>query len=61
LSCYYTILNRPTFIEKITEVQRSVDPLLDQLQASEADKFVAHLYEACKQYQLLCERPNKGK
>ena len=34
--------------------------LLTQLQASEADKFVAHLYQARKQYRLVCERPNKG-
>jgi hypothetical protein len=34
--------------------------LLAQLQASEADKFVAHLYQARKQYRLVCERPNKG-
>jgi hypothetical protein len=25
-----------------------------------ADKFVAHLYQARKQYGLVCERPNKG-
>ena len=24
------------------------------------DKFVAHLYQARKQYRLVCERPNKG-
>ena len=34
--------------------------LLDQLQSSEHDKFVAHLYQARKQYRLVCERPNKG-
>ena len=33
--------------------------LLDQLQSSEHDKFVAHLYQARKQYRLVCERPNK--
>ena len=26
----------------------------------EAHKFVAHLYQARKQYRLVCERPNKG-
>jgi hypothetical protein len=26
----------------------------------ETDKFVAHLYQARKQYRLVCERPNKG-
>ena len=53
-------MNRATFIEKLTEVQRTAEQLLDQLQASEADKFVAHLYQARKQYRLVCERPNKG-
>ena len=47
-------------IEKLSEVQRNVQQLLDQLQASEQDKFVAHLYQARKQYRLVCERPNKG-
>jgi hypothetical protein len=31
-----------------------------QLQASEHDTFVSHLYQARKQYRLVCERPNKG-
>ena len=53
-------MNRTTFIEKLTEVQRTVEHLLAQLQASEHDKFVAHLYQARKQYRLICERPNKG-
>ena len=37
-----------------------VGQLLTQLQASEHDKFVAHLYQAGKQYRLVCDRPNKG-
>ena len=53
-------MNRTTFIEKLIELQRTVEQLLAQLQASEADKFVAHLYQARKQYRLVCERPNKG-
>ena len=53
-------MNRTTFIEKLIEVQRTVEQLLAQLQASEHDKFVAHLYQARKQYRLVCERPNKG-
>ena len=53
-------MNRATFIEKLTEVQRTVEQLLAQLQSSEADTFVAHLYQARKQYRLVCERPNKG-
>ena len=53
-------MNRATFIERLTEVQRTVEQLLSQLQSTEADKFVAHLYQARKQYRLVCERPNKG-
>jgi hypothetical protein len=53
-------MNRATFIERLTDVQRTVEQLLAQLQSSEADKFVAHLYQARKQYRLVCERPNKG-
>jgi hypothetical protein len=34
--------------------------LLTLLESSEADKFVAHLYQARKQYRLVCERPNQG-
>ena len=34
--------------------------MLTQLQASEADKFVAHLYQARKHYRIVCDRPNKG-
>ena len=51
-------MNRATFIETLAELERNV--LLDQLQASEADKFVGHLYHARRQYRLVCERPNKG-
>jgi hypothetical protein len=53
-------MNRATFIEKLTAVQQHVEQLLAQLQTSEADKFVAHLYQARKQYRLVSERPNKG-
>ena len=39
-------MNRATFIGKLTEVQRTLEQLLAQLQSNEADKFVAHLYQA---------------
>jgi hypothetical protein len=54
-------MNRATFSEKLIEAQRTVEQLLAQLQSSEADKFVAHLYQARKQYQLVCERAEQGK
>jgi hypothetical protein len=49
------------FVPTITRRRRrTIEQLLTQLQASEHDKFVAHLYRARKQYRLVCERPNKG-
>jgi hypothetical protein len=39
ISCYYTITNRTVFVEKLIEVRRTVQELLDQLQASEHDKL----------------------
>jgi hypothetical protein len=42
------MMNRATFIEKLTEVQRTVEQVLAQLQASEADKFAAHLLPSSK-------------
>jgi hypothetical protein len=39
-------MNRATFIEKLTEIQQTVAQLLAQLQATEADKFAAHLHKA---------------
>ena len=37
-------MHRETFIAKLTEIQENVAQLLAQLQASEHDKFAAHLY-----------------
>jgi hypothetical protein len=54
------IVNRATFIEKLTEIQHTVAQMLAELQASEAKKLVMHLYQARKQFRLVCERPNKG-
>ena len=36
-------MHRETLIEKLTEVQQTVEQLLAGLQASEHDKFAAHL------------------
>ena len=53
-------MNRATFIEKLTEVQRNVQQLLTQLQASEHDKFVAHLYQARKHYRTDLRATKQG-
>jgi hypothetical protein len=53
-------MNRAAVIEQIKATQETLSKLLALLESSEADKFVAHLYQARKQYRLICERPNKG-
>ena len=53
-------MQRDTFIEKLTEVQQTVEQLLAGLQASEHDRFVSHLYRSRREYRLVCERAGKG-
>ncbi len=53
-------MHRATFIEKLTEVQQTVEQLLAQLQASEHDKFAAHLYQSRREYRSACQRAGKG-
>jgi hypothetical protein len=53
-------MNRETFIEKLTQVQETVGQLLAQLQASEHDKFAAHLYRSRKEYRSACERAGRS-
>ena len=53
-------MNRDTFIAKLTEVQVTVGQLLAQLQASEHDKFAAHLYRSRREYRSVCDRSGKG-
>jgi hypothetical protein len=53
-------MNRAAIIEQIKARQDTLNKLLRLLQSSEADKFVAHLSQARKNYRLVCERPNKG-
>jgi hypothetical protein len=55
-------MHRETFIAKLTEVQQIVEQLLAQLQTSEHDKFVAHLYRSRREYRSACQRAgNSGK
>jgi hypothetical protein len=53
-------MNREAFIEKLTQVQQIVEQLLAQLQASEHDKFAAHLYRSRKEYRAVCQRAGKS-
>jgi hypothetical protein len=53
-------MHRETFIEKLTEVQQTVKQLLAPLQASEHDKFAAHLYRSRREYRSACQRAGKG-
>ena len=53
-------MHRDTFIAKLTEIQENVEQLLAQLQASEHDKFAAHLYRSRREYRSACERAGKS-
>ena len=53
-------MNRDTFIAKLTEIQENAGQLLSQLQASEHDKFAAHLYRSRREYRSVCLRAGKG-
>jgi hypothetical protein len=41
-------------------VQQNVERLLAQLQASEHDKFAAHLYRSRREYRLVCQHAGKS-
>jgi hypothetical protein len=56
----YTLMNCAAVIEHIKTTQETLSKLLALLESSEADRFVAHLYQARKHYRLICKRPNKG-
>ena len=60
ISCYYTMMNRTAFIEKLTEIQRTVEQLLGQLQSSEHDAFAAHLYQSRREYRLARDHSDKS-
>ena len=53
-------MHRETLIAKLTEIQQNVEQLLAQLQASEHDKFAAHLYRSRREYRSACERAGKS-
>ena len=53
-------MHRETFIAKLSEIQQNVDFLLSQLQASEHDKFAAHLYRSRREFRSTCDRAGKS-
>ena len=54
-------MKRPAVIEQLDATQETLGKLLALLEPSEADKFVAHLYQAPKAYtRRVCQRPSKG-
>jgi hypothetical protein len=53
-------MHRETFIAKLTEIQQNAGQLLSQLQASEHDKFAAHLYRSHREYRLDCDHAGKS-
>ena len=53
-------MNRAAFVEKLIDIQKTVQQLIDQLAANEHDKFAAHLYQARREFRHISERPGKG-
>jgi hypothetical protein len=53
-------MHRETFIAKLTEIQQNVGQLLAQLQASEHDKFSAHLYRSRREFRSACDHAGKS-
>ena len=53
-------MHRETLIAKISEIQRTAEQLLVQLQASEYDAFAAHLYRARREYRSTCDSSGKS-
>ena len=53
-------MHREMFIARLSEIQQDVDFLLAQLQASEHDKFAAHLYRSRREFRSACERAGKS-
>jgi hypothetical protein len=47
-------------LPKLTEIQQTVEQLLSQLQASEYDRFAAHLYRSRREYRSACDRAGKS-
>jgi hypothetical protein len=53
-------MNRAAVIAQLKQTQEMLAKLLALLEAGEADKFAAHLYQSRRQYRRTSERPNKG-
>lgn len=54
------IMKRAAVVEQLKQTQEVLAKLLALLEAGEADKFAAHLYQSRRQYRRVSERPNKG-
>ena len=46
--------------ERLKATGETINKLLALLESSEADKFVAHLYQARRHFRHISERPGKG-
>jgi hypothetical protein len=52
-------MNRAAVIDELKATPQTLSKVLALLESSEANKFVAPLFQAPRQYRLVCERPNK--
>ena len=53
-------MNRAAVIEQLKQTQETLAKLLALLEASEGDRFAAHLYQSCREFRHISERPGKG-
>ena len=53
-------MNRVAVVEQLKQTQETLAKLLALLEASEGDKFAAHLYQARREFRHISERPGKG-
>lgn len=53
-------MNRAAVIEQLKATQETLNKLLVLLESSEAEKFVAYLYQARRQFRLVSDRPARA-
>jgi prephenate dehydrogenase len=60
VSCNITMMNRAAVIEQLKQTQEMLAKLLALLEAGEADKFAAHVYQSRRQYRCTLRATEQG-
>ncbi|HEY5707312.1 MAG TPA: hypothetical protein VIS96_17265 [Terrimicrobiaceae bacterium] len=53
-------MNRAAVIEQLRQTRETLDKLLALLEASQGDKFAAHVYQSRKDYRRTCDIAGKS-